>query len=322
MVKAVDVEEAAGQASFPTLLESLKAHYSFSALKGIDWDELGARYRDAAELAATPEAFAEAIRGMLAELKDLHVWIEMPDGTTVHPYSSGYRANYDYRAIRESLSDVTSAEPVGFAGRTPQGIAVVVVDALPAGEDVAYARLIGAVKDLFDAPAFVVDLRSNGGGAESRAAQIAGLFAAERRVYARARFRSGPNTDDFRESPPREIAPAVEHPFMRPVVCLVGPGCVSSGENFALMMKAFDHVTLVGQPTRGASGNPAPVVLPNGVSVWFSRWVDMEPDGTPIEGRGILPHIVVAHARPGDPTFDRAVAILCEKTGIGNGSAG
>jgi C-terminal processing protease CtpA/Prc len=106
-------------------------------------------------------------------------------------------------------------------------------------------------------------------------------------------------------------------PFTRPVVCLIGPGCVSSGEGFALMMKAMDHVTLVGQPTRGASGNPHPVTLSNGVKVWFSRWVAMEPDGTPIEGRGIQPDVTVEHMGEGDPTFDKAVEILREKTGIG-----
>ena len=73
------------------------------------------------------------------------------------------------------------------------------------------------------------------------------------------------------------------------------------------MMKALPHVTLIGQPTRGASGNPASVDLPNGISVSYSRWVDMLPDGTPIEGKGVSPDITVEHESPGDPTFDAAV---------------
>jgi C-terminal processing protease CtpA/Prc len=105
---------------------------------------------------------------------------------------------------------------------------------------------------------------------------------------------------------------AISAPYVKPVVCLVGPGCVSSGEGFALMMKALDHVRLVGQPTRGASGNPHPVTLPNGVKVWYSRWVSMEADGTPIEGRGVQPDITVRHAGPRDATFERGVAILRE----------
>ena len=39
------------------------------------------------------------------------------------------------------------------------------------------------------------------------------------------------------------------------VVCIIGPGCVSSGEGFAKMLAALPHVTLVGEPTRGSSGS-------------------------------------------------------------------
>jgi C-terminal processing protease CtpA/Prc len=253
---------------------------------------------------------------MLAELEDLHVWIELPDGRTLHPYASGHRANYDYRAVRAKLDPCRAFGQLGFTGRTKEGFGVVVIDALPPENDDLYAQLIDATTRMFDAPGFVVDLRSNGGGAEPRAAQIAGLFADKRYLYARSKVRSGPRADEFRESRARYIEPAVSEPFTRPVVCLVGPGCVSSGEGFALMMKAMDHVTLVGQPTRGASGNPHPVTLPNGVKVWFSRWVSMEPDGTPIEGRGIAPHVRVEHTGPGDPTFQKAVELLRKKTAI------
>ena len=65
----------------------MKDRYSFSALKGIDWDELGDRYRGAAQEAETVEAFAAAIGDMLAELEDIHAWIELPDGKTLYPYS-------------------------------------------------------------------------------------------------------------------------------------------------------------------------------------------------------------------------------------------
>lgn len=307
------------------LVDNLRKYYSFSSLKGIDWDDLSARYRDGAQSAKTVDAFAAAIRGMLAELEDVHVWIEMPDGQRVQPYSSGYRANFNHRAVAAKLDSLKRFGPLGFAGRTGEGFGVVVIAGLPVEDDDLYGQLIEATTAMFDAPGFIVDLRSNGGGAEPRAAQIAGLFADRQTLYRRSKVRSGPNVDEFRESPPRYLAPALAEPFRGPVVCLVGPGCASSGEGFALMMKAMDHVTLVGQPTRGASGNPHPVTLSNGLKVWFSRWISMEPDGTPIEGRGILPDVTVEHAGAGDPTFDKAVEILREKTGIvpaGPGSRG
>lgn len=252
---------------------------------------------------------------MLAELKDLHVWIELPDGRRVSSYSSGYRANFDRQAVERQLDPCQRFGRIGVTGHTKEGFGVAAILGLPSEGDNLYAQLIDAMTGMSDVSGFIVDLRSNGGGAEPRAAQIAGLFADKRYLYARSKVRSGPGADDFSESPARYIEPAISNPFTRPVVCLIGPGCVSSGEGFALMMKAMDHVTMVGQPTRGASGNPHPVTLPNGVKVWFSRWVSMEPDGTPIEGRGIQPDVTVDHTGEGDPTFDKAVEILREKTG-------
>jgi C-terminal processing protease CtpA/Prc len=87
------------------------------------------------------------------------------------------------------------------------------------------------------------------------------------------------------------------------VVVLLGPGCVSSGEGMALMLDALPQVRTVGQPTRGASGSPAPVPLPNGVDVWFSRWVTERMDGISLEGRGVTPDVPVVHEGPGDPTL-------------------
>ena len=59
---------------------------------------------------------------------------------------------------------------------------------------------------------------------------------------------------------------------------------MSSGEGFVKMLKALPNVTTVGQPTRGSSGNPKPFKLPAvDVTVTYSRWVDLLPDGSPVQ---------------------------------------
>jgi C-terminal processing protease CtpA/Prc len=99
------------------------------------------------------------------------------------------------------------------------------------------------------------------------------------------------------------------------VVCLLGPGCVSSGEGFAKMMSALPHVTTVGLPTRGSSGNPGQVeVGDTGVVVYFSQWVDLMPNGVPFEGKGIPPKIRVDRAaaeyKDADPTLAKGLEVL------------
>jgi C-terminal processing protease CtpA/Prc len=81
------------------------------------------------------------------------------------------------------------------------------------------------------------------------------------------------------------------------------------------MMKCLPRVTTVGMRTRGASGNPQPYELYSmGVSVWFSRWVDLMPDGSIFEGVGIAPDVTVevppASYTERDPTLEKGLEVL------------
>jgi C-terminal processing protease CtpA/Prc len=100
------------------------------------------------------------------------------------------------------------------------------------------------------------------------------------------------------------------------VAVLAGPGCISSTEGFLLMCKALPRVTVVGQPSRGASGNPGPFEVLPGLTVWSSRWQALDTAGACIEGVGVPPDVVVEPAPRGakdaDPVLDRAVELLRE----------
>jgi C-terminal processing protease CtpA/Prc len=81
------------------------------------------------------------------------------------------------------------------------------------------------------------------------------------------------------------------------------------------MMKCLPHVTTVGLPTRGASGNPRPFALEGmHLSVWFSRWVDLMPDDSTFEGIGIMPDVKVKEDAKlnaeSDPTLEKGLELL------------
>jgi hypothetical protein len=279
----------------------MERHYSFFAPKGIDWAKLTERYRRSAESAPDVAAFVAAISPMLAELDDLHVWIESPSGgrhkTCPIRGPKAYR-----RPALPPLEAVRRVGDLGLVGRTAQGLGYVAIYRLTAPKLVE-RKLCSRIEDLFDTPGMIIDLRRNSGGSEPLAARIASRFTDQPRVYALSKYRSGPKADEFGETKPRILRPFRGRKYGRPMVALIGPGCVSSGEGFAQMLKALPQVTLMGRPTRGASGNPAPVRLPNGVRVWYSRWLDLLPDGTPLEGRGVPPDVLVE--RISDDTCSR-----------------
>jgi C-terminal processing protease CtpA/Prc len=156
--------------------------------------------------------------------------------------------------------------------------------------------------------ALIVDLRANNGGDETLGLSLASFLADEPRVYAKRRVRSGPGHADFGPFVEARLRTRPDGRFAGPIVVLLGPGCVSSGEGFAKMLDVLPNVRTVGLPTRGASGNPQPVDLPSGITVRLPRWQDALPDGTLTEGRGVVPDVSVGPKGEGDPTFDAGIA--------------
>ncbi len=304
----------AAEGDFDLLVQDMDRNYSHFDTAGVDWEALTAKYRPRAEGAKTTGEFLGVISEMLAELKDLHVWIQTADGRIVGTFVSLPVPNYDYGAVGKRLKDVNQIGKIAFAGRTEEGFGVVAVGSLQ-GEDELFERIDKAILGLLDAPGLIVDLRANAGGDEKRALRLAGCFTDKPLLYAKSRFRNGPGHDDFGEMHERMLQPRGGEAYSKPIVCLIGPVCMSSGEGFAKMMKALPQVTLVGQATRGASGNPQPVELSNGLKVFYSRWQDLLPDGTPTEGKGITPDVVVEHVGAGDPTFEAAVRELAKRAG-------
>jgi C-terminal processing protease CtpA/Prc len=184
-------------------------------------------------------------------------------------------------------------------------------------DDAAVDEVIKFIKTHAGAPGFVVDLRGADGGSELVARRIARQFCAKQRIYARSKYRGGADPGDFGPTYDRTLD-ASDTPYTKPVVCVLGPGCVSSGEAFAMMMQCLPNVTTVGRASRGSSGNPRPCTLPGvPVTVLFSRWVDMLPDGRPIEGRGIAPSVAVELSEEeyekADPTWQKALVVLRDK---------
>ncbi len=321
-VASVELARLEPRDSFATLVAAMDRHYSYFPHRGVDWDALVARHRETLEpLAADRDAFLAALVPMLAELGDAHIWIERPDGQLVPTFTSNPAPNYDFQLLaRAGLDDVRQIGRIGFTGRSKTGGFGYIAIGTLAGDGASFARLEEAFVALLDAPGLIIDLRANQGGDERRAQRLAARLVAKRTIYAKAAYRRGPAHDDLGEPQERAIEPAAgATPFAGPIACLTGPQCMSSGEDFALMLGALPNARLFGLPTRGASGNPAPVALPNGLEVWFSRWVAMDAEGTVIEGRGVLPDQRVEHRDGDDPTFATALVWLGKPRGDDEG---
>jgi hypothetical protein len=306
---------------FDDLWATMDKQYSYFFLKPeVNWARLKEEYRPKAIAARNAEELGKVLQEMLAHLKDGHVWIIKPDGNLLPTFNRVWNYNANGNVIMAELTSRVQCGQFAIVGKTKTdgfGYFLLVRQGSANAENVKQA--CEAIEKLRDAPGFIVDLRRATGGNEVLARQIASLFCAKTVVYAKSKIRSGPGHEDFGQVFDRQLPSTTEgKAYTKPVVCLIGPGAISSGEGFAKMMKALPNVTTIGLPTAGSSGNPGPIKLGNtGLTVYASRWVDMMPDGTVVEGKGVVPSIEVKVDpevyRTADPTLEKGLETLREK---------
>ncbi len=286
-----------------TGLDDADAHRD---LAGVDWDARFAAYTPALLASASPGGFARTARALLAAAPDAHRWLSV--GATVYaPRTEPPAPNVVPARLPGLVGAWSDTNEVVSTGTLADGVAYLRVAAWDAGSRAAVPALR---RLLAGAPhALVLDVRENSGGDEALAQALAGCFVGRDTVYAQATIREGAAwSGPF----PRTLAPApaCTFPAARTAV-LTGPAVASSAESFLLMLRAAS-ATLVGAPSAGSSGRPVPHRLGNGVTAWLPSWIDAAPDGTPVEGHGVLPDHAVAFpdGTPDDPVLAAALAVL------------
>lgn len=304
-------------AGFDQLWSEMDRHYSYFELKKIDWKGLREKYRPRAERATTADELVAVLKEMLTECRDMHIWIDAPGGKRVGTFNLPWERNWSPAGIRAHLAEVAMVGRFAAVGKTKQGYGIFVIENQSAATEDLVRQVNAKIQALAEVPGFIVDLRNASGGDERLAQRFASQFCAKKVIYALSRYRNGPKHGDFGEPYGREL-PAGEKPFTKPVVVLIGPRAMSSGEGLVKMFAALPQVTTVGSRTRGSSGNPKPFELKGtGIHVWFSRWVDQMPDGTPVEGRGIAPMIEATFPLSAfgakDPVFEKGLEVLKDK---------
>ncbi|MBM3967861.1 MAG: hypothetical protein FJ308_22820 [Planctomycetes bacterium] len=155
----------------------------------------------------------------------------------------------------------------------------------------AFEGAIQAIEEATKAKApVIIVVRANMGGNEMNARRVASYFVKERKEYAKHVTRgngvdSETGTRTFDPHPDKQFHPG-------PCVVLIGGANISSCESFLDMMRVAG-ATLIGEPTPGASGNPKPFDLGNGVVLFVPSWRNITLDGAETKGVGTKPDVEV-----------------------------
>lgn len=275
--------------SFDQLWESFDRDYAMFVLRPkVDWKGLREEFRREALACKTSLALAEVCADMLRPLRDLHIWIKA-EGEPVEVFNRPRACNANAVARAVLIGQLTKARGALVWGKTNDRIGYVAIDGW---SDEAVPEAFDRVLDeLRDTRGLIIDVRLNGGGNETLAQRVAARFADRTIAYGFSQYRNGPRHEDLTEKLPRTIEPRGPWRYDRPIVVLIGQRCMSSNESFVAMMGECPQVTTMGDHTCGSSGNPKVLNLPAGVEVSLPRWIDLLPDGTPLDERGVQPDV-------------------------------
>jgi carboxyl-terminal processing protease len=170
-------------------------------------------------------------------------------------------------------------------------------------------RIAEAMDELRDADAIVVDLRGNPGGLGGLAMGIGGHFIAERVSLGTMRTRE--SSLEFVVNP-QTVTPdgrRVE-PYAGLLVILTDPMTASTSEIFAAGLQGLGRATVIGESTAGQALPALLVPLPSGDLLMHAVADFSAPDGTRIEGHGVLPDVPVVLRR--DAFFETDDPLLLE----------
>lgn len=186
------------------------------------------------------------------------------------------------------LPPTASPPPVAFA-QLPGGVGLLRVRALGGGlGEEAFTTLLDAeLEKARPLPQLVVDVRDNGGGADSLADACTGRFL-ERPVVSSISFWRDPGTNDFRRTV-EYCRPRGLWRYGGRVAVLINEGCASACEHFVSGMDAAGQACLVGTATNGACGWMRRVDLPCGATLTCSMSFPLH-GGVPSPLHGIEPH--------------------------------
>jgi carboxyl-terminal processing protease len=141
------------------------------------------------------------------------------------------------------------------------------------------AQISGAIKSMGNVRGIIFDLRGNSGG---EIEDIPGLFLRERALLYLRKARSG-ETKIF-------LDPANDA-FKGPLVLLIDTLSGSASELFAACLQAIGRAVVAGERSPGGVMESDMTVFPNGAVFMYPVAQMATPNGTVLEGHGVVPDI-------------------------------
>ncbi|MEM0993521.1 MAG: S41 family peptidase [Bacteroidota bacterium] len=310
--------------NFELFWQDFDRHYGLFHIRGLNWDSIYTVYRPQVNAQTSEEELWQIFTQMIEYLDDSHTVIIKEDDYYVSGFELGAKAeeNWSLELIEEKyVEDMTYIldEEFGYGKIKDRAIGYIYLGK----EDGFDANRIEEVMDaLGDHQAIILDMRLNGGGSALISERIAGAFADGEHFVYTIQTRNGTNHDDFDEKTLVYTQPLGRQQFIKPVTVLTDRHTISAGEELLFHLKAFEHVTQIGDTTAGdLSDRSNQRFLPNAWMYIYSPQMYLSPDGTSLDGVGHVPDVYAKNEKSdieagNDLVLERTFEYLLETYGI------
>ena len=276
----------------------------------IDWNAEYRRYSALITPATTDDELFAYMTALLGQLNDGHSYLDDGNG---REWYGGPMVGELWYDLEEEMIDLIEEKYIDgkryrYSGRKQiaygiieEDIGYIAVNSMddyePNGNELddneAFTEAIEkAIKFVKRTAGLIIDIRFNYGGYDSNSRILANRLTRDSiPVYAK-QARWG-KYDEFTEPQYFAIQPEGKAFVNKPVVVLTSGGTQSAAEVFAMVAKAIDCVTVIGENTYGIFSDSYVKYLPNEWEFGISpeRYTDM--DGVDYEQRGIPPDVPV-----------------------------
>lgn len=311
--------------NFEIFWDDFDRHYGLFTVRGWDWDSIYTVYRPLVTPQTTNEELWEIKSQMVKYLDDSHTFVYWPG----QAFSSGNREGNEQVETEFSLPLVIEdhLEVIDSSGEHEY------VYGDLNGRNIGYLHLGGidfpdenfadrVLAGIGDNDAIIIDLRNNGGGNDTDAADLAARFSDREELVYSVQERNGPEHTDFAGKTEYFLRKAGPVQYTKPIIVLTDHITVSAAEVMLIYLKALPHVTQIGTTTSGDfSDTGMRRFLPNGWQYQYSIMKFLLPDGTSLDGLGHVPDLEIRNsaediAAGNDVVLERAYQYLFEEYGI------
>lgn len=300
------------QVVFDEFWEYVDERYIFFELKGVDWDEVYARYSAQIKEEMSEQELFTLCRNALLELRDGHNRIETHFAKeSGFRYTDGFEIHFSLDLIRNEYADGALFE----TGNLRYNILADDIGYVHFTKMNRYGQFANILKDMKEEgiQGVVIDLRNNGGGDSNSLPELLSDFVNESTLLGHYIEKTGPAHNDISEPLSVYAEPSTDYFFDLPIVAIINRRSFSATSYFASILKQIPKTKVIGQITGGGAGGNIGYQLSNGWIVAVSTSDFLNVNNESIE-QGVIPEIEVQNnAQDIEEGIDRMLEMAIEE---------